>query len=134
MRMLFLAVALVAIAGGAGCAGDLMGGATADEMPSAVAENTGFPCDVRAVLQASCAPCHAGTTYLHPLKTREVWLARRADGLSIGEFAAWQVATGKMPPPAAAAQPTDEERAILVDWVAAGMPAGACASLTPPRL
>ena len=62
-----------------------MGGTPADETPSAMAEDAGFPCDVRAVLQANCAQCHAGTTYLHPLKTREVWLARRTDGLSMGE-------------------------------------------------
>ena len=134
MRMLFRAVGLVAIVAGAGCGGELMEAAPSDEMPSAVVEETEFPCDVRGVLQANCAPCHAGTTYLHPLKTREVWLSKRFDGMSMGEYAAMQVATGKMPPATAAAQPTDDERAILVDWVAAGMPAGGCGSLTRPGL
>jgi len=34
--------------------------------------------------------------------------------------------------PAAETQPSSDDRALLIAWVAAGMPAGACEPLTPP--
>jgi hypothetical protein len=94
--------------------------------PSPPAEDTGFPCDVRAILETNCAPCHAGTMYLASLRTRELWL-------SYGQIAANLVADEKMPPPTATTQPSPYDRALLIAWVAAGMPAGSCGPLTPPE-
>lgn len=108
-------------------------GVLVDETSSSVADD-GFPCEVRAVLEDSCAPCHAGTMYVRELKTRAAWVAPSGADMTVGQHAAMQVADRKMPPANAAHQPTDGDRAILLDWVAAGMPAGACAALTPPAL
>ena len=98
----------------------------------AASDDTAFPCDVYAVLETNCAPCHAGNMYVVPLKTRDIWLAARSGGMSYGQYAADQVAAEKMPPPTAPTQPSARDRALLVDWVAAGMPAGPCGPLTPP--
>jgi len=71
--------------------------------------------------------------YVVPLATRDVWLAPRGAGMSYGQYAAQQVTDEKMPPTTAPVQPSARDRALLVDWVAAGMPAGPCGPLTPPR-
>jgi uncharacterized membrane protein len=89
---------------------------------------------VREVLQAHCAECHTGNYYTVSFHSRAVWLAVRFDGVTFGQHAAMRVAAETMPPPTAVAQPTAAERAILIDWVAAGMPPGACAPLTRPPL
>ena len=88
--------------------------------------------DVYAVLEKNCAPCHAGTMYVVSFTTRDMWRATRAPGMSYGQYAADQVVAEKMPPPTAPAQPSPVDRALLVEWVAAGMPAGSCGPLTPP--
>lgn len=93
-----------------------------DPVPPPVME---FPCDVRAVLETNCAPCHANNTYVRALMTRDAWLA-------YGSRAAALVAEGKMPPPTAQAQPSPDDQALLLGWVAAGVPAGPCGPLTPP--
>ena len=122
----------------AGCGSDLSRGLLVDSSPEptrtppTVTDGHGFPCDVYAVLQKSCAPCHAGTMYVVSFTTRDIWLAARAPGVSYGQFAADQVAAEKMPPPTAPAQPPAVDRELLVDWVASGMPAGSCGPLTPP--
>lgn len=124
----YLAAAIGAVAA-AGCGlepGELVVRTASSDVP-----DDGFPCEVRAVLQANCAQCHAGNMYVVPFNTRAMWLGRRGDGLTTGQYAAMLVATGMMPPPTAARQPTAGERAILIDWVEAGMPPGACAPLTP---
>ena len=131
MRTSIVSVALVALF--AGCGGDLGGGALVDPPPPVATEDAAFPCDVYAVLETNCAPCHAGNTYAVPLATREIWLAPRAFGMSYGQYAAQQVADEKMPPSTAPTQPSARDRALLVDWVAAAMPAGPCGPLTPPR-
>jgi hypothetical protein len=135
MRPLVLCAALAAILAAAGCGADLGGGTLADQtppMPPAGPEDVGFPCDVHTMLETYCAPCHAGNTYVVPLPTRDIWLATRSGGLSYGQYAADQVAAEKMPPPTATSQPAAGDRALLVAWVAAGMPAGSCGPLTPP--
>jgi hypothetical protein len=121
-----------------GCGSDFSGGLLVDSTPGptptppAVADGHGFPCDVYAVLQKNCAPCHAGTMYVVSFTTRDTWLAPRGGGTSYGQYAADQVAAEKMPPPTAPAQPSAGDRALLIEWVAAGMPAGSCGPLTPP--
>jgi hypothetical protein len=94
-----------------------------------------FPCDVRAVLETYCAGCHAGNFYIVAFSSRSVWLSAYGDaGGTFGDRAAQLVTAGMMPPVySAGALPTAAERAILIDWVAAGMPAGPCAPLTPPE-
>jgi hypothetical protein len=91
-----------------------------------------FPCEVRAVLETYCAPCHAGTTYTVEFKTREVLLRPWGDAGTFGQHAATLVMMAQMPPTSAARFPTADERVILIDWVAAGMPAGPCGALSPP--
>ena len=85
-------------------------------------------------LQAHCAECHTGNYYTVSFNSRAVWLSKWSDGMTFGQHAAMRVAAETMPPPTAAAQPTEGERARLLDWVAAGMPAGACEPLTRPPL
>jgi len=139
MRTLLLPIAMAAGAAAAGCGMD--GGTLGDPSsipsstpsPTPLTEETGFPCDVRAVLETNCAPCHEGNRYYNePLTTRDIWLTARFDGMTHGQYAAARVADGEMPPPTAQTQPSSDERALLIAWVAAGMPAGACEPLTPP--
>ncbi|HXU00815.1 MAG TPA: hypothetical protein VN903_07480 [Polyangia bacterium] len=129
--LLFLALA---VAVGAGCDAYLAGGTLADDDPTsspASPIDTGFPCDVAATLETNCMPCHGGNLYITSLATRDLWLAVRFDGKSNGQYAAEQVAAGKMPPPTVRTQPPEADRALLIDWVASGMPAGRCGPLTP---
>jgi len=124
----------------AGCGSDFSGGLLVDSRPeptpspspAGATDGHGFPCDVYAVLEKNCAPCHAGTMYVVSFTTRDTWLAARAPGTSYGQYAADQVTAEKMPPPNAPTQPAAVDRALLVEWVAAGMPAGSCGPLTPP--
>src|SRR4029077_18577755 len=118
------------------CGSDFASGVLVDpssSTPPAASDDTAFPCDVYAVLETICAPCHGGNMYVVPLTTRNIWLAARSGGMSYGQYAADQVAAEKMPPPTAPTNPSARDRALLVDWVAAGMPAGSCGPLTPPK-
>jgi uncharacterized membrane protein len=134
MRTGILAIACVAAAAVAAPGCDLQSGGQLADQPSSGVADSGFPCDVRAVLQSNCAPCHAGNTYVVPLNTRDIWLGLRGDGETIGQYAATQVEAGRMPPTTAAKQPTADERALLIAWVAAGVPAGSCGPLMPPAV
>lgn len=89
---------------------------------------TGFPCDVYAALEATCASCHSGDTYAPVIATRAAFLAPRPDG-TVGSLAAQRIQDNKMPP-YGAPQPTAADAALILDWIAAGMPAGACGALT----
>lgn len=87
---------------------------------------TGFPCDVREVLQANCASCHTGQTYAPHFFTREDLLQLQSLAQRIRETADYP-----MPPRGVERQPTAAEREVLEAWVAAGLPAGECGALTP---
>ena len=103
-----------------------------EESPSAVAD-PGFPCDVRAVLETYCAGCHTREIYASSFFSRADLLTTWGGGMTLGQLAATRVGKKEMPPPnVTAVQPSDAERAILIDWVAAGMPPGPCGPLTPP--
>jgi|RhiMethySRZTD1v2_1073278.scaffolds.fasta_scaffold1704269_1 uncharacterized membrane protein len=133
-------LAMAGVLSAAGC--DLqMGGELVDNPPPSPPTTTtgevradGFPCEVRAVLQARCGECHTGNTYTVSFHSREIWLAPWRDGMTLGQHAAMRIANETMPPPTAPDQPTDAERALVADWVAAGVPPGACAPLTRPPL
>ncbi len=136
MRTLTFPAALVAVLACAGCGTDFAGGVLVDQPPPpspAATDDNAFPCDVYALLETNCAPCHAGNMYVVSLRTRDVWLTARWDGTSYGQYAADQVVAEKMPPPTAVAQPSARDRAVLAGWVAAGMSAGSCGPLTPPE-
>jgi hypothetical protein len=139
MRTLVLLAALGVVAG---CDSTLGGGVLDDRSPipptdpgvaapSPAADamtpppDAEFPCDVRAVLETNCAPCHANNAYVVALMTHDVWV-------SYGKRAAELVAEKKMPPVTATARPSADDQALLLGWVAAGMPAGPCGALTPP--
>jgi hypothetical protein len=134
MRTSLLLIAMAAGVAAAGCGmeGGTLGDPSGVPSPTPLTEEMGFPCDVRAVLEANCAPCHSGNMYVTPLTTRDIWMAKRFDGMTYGQYAARQVADGKMPPPTAQTQPSSDDRALLTAWVAAGMPPGACEPLAPP--
>src|SRR5262245_16023292 len=146
MRRLFsIAVVAVAVTSGA-CDLDPRG-ALADDPPPAPppgeqsppaspdpSAETGFPCDVRAVLETYCASCHAQIRYYNmQFTTRDDFFIPLGAAGTLGQDAAMRVAMGTMPPSYAAKFPTADERAILIDWVAAGMPPGPCGPLTPPE-
>src|SRR5437868_1986631 len=96
---------------------------------------TGFPCDVRAVLQQNCAGCHAGQTYLANLKSREDLLQMEQQGKhQLGVEVALRLrpdATSPMPPYGVTQQPTLAERQLIDGWVQSGMPGGECGELVP---
>jgi hypothetical protein len=106
---------------------------------------TGFPCDVHAVLQNSCANCHAGHLYYGPnfdsrddlfIAARDLFLVPPAAGVqpgTFGEHMATALRDGTMPPYGATVLPSAADRNLVIGWVAAGMPAGDCGMLTPPR-
>ena len=63
---------------------------------------TGFPCDVREVLQTSCAGCHAGAVYVAHFKSRAALLGPTLNGRhQLGVEIALRLrpdATNPMPP------------------------------------
>lgn len=95
---------------------------------------TGFPCDVREVLQANCARCHAGVQYVARFTTRDdlVRLGHPTSGQLGAEIAVRMRpdSTKPMPPSGVVQQPTLTERRLIDSWVQSGMPAGACGPLT----
>ncbi|MDP2272544.1 MAG: hypothetical protein Q8N23_11225 [Archangium sp.] len=94
---------------------------------------TGFPCDVRQVLQANCASCHAGVQYVVHFTTREDLKNAGHTVPHLGEEIAVRMrpgATKPMPPYGMPQQPTLAERQLIDGWVQSGMPAGACGPLT----
>src|SRR5262245_810796 len=102
---------------------------------------TGFPCDVHAVLQAHCAHCHAGHLYYGPnFFTRDQLFLPAAELFAVkthpiapgtfGEHIATALRDDTMPPVYyGGTAPTVDERQLVIDWVAAGMPAGDCGAL-----
>jgi hypothetical protein len=96
---------------------------------------SGIPCDVRQVLETSCAGCHAGVSpYIHSFVTRDDFLAPQGDGTTFGQRMVARMAETQqpMPPLGVSGQPTAQDEALVAAWVAAGMPGGACGDLTPP--
>jgi hypothetical protein len=131
MRWLLLPTLLVFAAG---CDPGVLDGSPAEESPS-TSEGVGFPCEVRAMLETYCAGCHTGQTYAPHFYSREDLMGRWTGGLTLAQLAAMAVEQERMPPPTAEVpRPSAAERAILIDWVASGMPLGPCAPLTPPPL
>lgn len=107
--------------------------ATVEPAPDA-GQPTGFPCDVRAVLQTHCASCHVGHVYVSPFASRAD-LHEARDGRPLGQLAVERMNDAQRPMPprgAGPAMPTAEERAIVERWVTEGMPAGSCAALSSP--
>ena len=100
----------------------------------------GFPCDVHAVLQASCASCHAGRLYYGPnfdsrddlfVEARDLFLVQ-SKPVEPGTFGAHMAAALRsrtMPPYGAVVQPSAAERELVIAWIEAGMPAGDCGAL-----
>lgn len=142
MRTSLLLTLVVLAAGAAACDAGVLADPSVDPVPSTsrpaeesatTAGDAGFPCDVHAVLETYCARCHTGEIYASYFFTRADLLTSWGGGMTLGQMAATRVGKKEMPPPGAAVpQPDDAERAILIDWVAAGMPPGPCGSLTPP--
>jgi cytochrome c5 len=100
----------------------------------------GFPCDVHAVLQASCASCHAGRLYYGPnfdsrddlfVEARSLFLveSKPVEPGTFGEHMAAALRSGAMPPYGAAAQPTAADRTLVIGWIESGMPPGDCGAL-----
>ena len=93
---------------------------------------TGFPCDVREVLQANCASCHTGAYYVTHFISREDFLQVRGEA-SFGAEVALRLrpdAQRPMPPVSMQKQPTLAERQLIDGWIQSGMPAGECGPLT----
>lgn len=88
-----------------------------------------LPCDVAALLSSDCAGCHGATpqTGLLRLVTRSDLSAPSPvdPAHSVAQWALARIDAGQMPPPGSAPL-ADGGLAILVAWVAAGLPAGSC--------
>jgi hypothetical protein len=95
---------------------------------------TGFPCNVRAVLQTNCAGCHAGQMYIESFTSRADFLTDMGDGTTFGQRAVSRLfsADQPMPPYGAERVPSANDRAAISAWVESGMPAGECGDLTRP--
>ena len=97
---------------------------------------TGFPCDVRQVLQTNCASCHAGLSYVTHFKSRADLLEMSRGGQhQLGVEVALRLRPGSMgvmPPVGVTQRPTAQEIQLVDSWVQAGMPAGACSDLVDP--
>ena len=115
---------------------------TTEEPPVTMNNNnqqplTGFPCDVRQVLQTNCAGCHAGLTYVTHFKSRADLLEMNRQGQhQLGVEIALRLrpdSTGPMPPTGVTQRPTLTEIQLVDGWVQAGMPAGACGELVDDR-
>jgi hypothetical protein len=93
---------------------------------------TGLPCDVKQVLQANCASCHTGSMYVPEFHSRaDLMKPMHADGVSFGALAVQRMSDDRTPmPPAYVVQrPNETDRAVVANWVAAGMPGGSCGEL-----
>jgi hypothetical protein len=114
------------------------------EMPATPPVNptpNGFPCDVHAVLQASCASCHAGRLYYGPnfdsrddlfVEARDLFLvqSKPVEPGTFGAHMAVALRSGAMPPYGAMVQPSVADRDLVIGWIDAGMPAGDCGALS----
>jgi len=119
-----------------GCAGEALDPAPPTESkPGAVEANAteGEPCDVRAVFDAYCASCHAGPNYYTskaPVLTfsRAELASTDETGSTLAERVALRLSDAKdpMPPLIYISRPTDAERALVTEWLTAGMPEGSC--------
>lgn len=110
--------------------------AVGQEVDTSTTELTGFPCDVREALQANCASCHAGPTYVTHFNSRDDLLALGRGTHQLGVEVALRLrpdAPFPMPPVGTQQQPTVSERQLIDGWVQSGMPAGACGPLTDTR-
>ena len=90
---------------------------------------TGFPCEVRAVLELHCTGCHSTQTYLRGLLRRGDFLQPRTDTQLLGQHALERMQPGAampMPPAGYSTKPSAAEVAVIAAWVNAGMPAGGC--------
>lgn len=103
------------------------------EQPSQQQELTGFPCEVREVLQAACAGCHVPAVYFGSFRSRAEFVSPErtpmlkdlvSERLQVG-------ARSPMPPYGAARQLTPAEKELVSAWLAQGAPAGSCGELAP---
>jgi len=93
---------------------------------------TGFPCDVREVLQKNCARCHAGLYVTNFQSRSDLLQLTRQGNHELGVEIALRLrpgASAPMPPTGEPQQPTLAERQLIDGWVQSGMPAGACGEL-----
>jgi uncharacterized membrane protein len=144
-----LALAIAAVAQ-VGCGSELAPEAEATD-PTAPPTETptppptetaaGFPCDVHAVLQASCASCHAGRLYYGPnfdsrddlfVEARDLFLvqSKPVEPGTFGAHMAVALRSRAMPPYGAVVQPSAAERELVIGWLESGMPAGDCGALS----
>ena len=96
----------------------------------------GWPCDVRAVLEADCARCHTGETYALWYTKPDDWKMPVGSGMTLGQFAVTRMQDTVSPMPPAydtGSRPTPADIDLVAAWVAAGMPYGTCGPLTPPQ-
>jgi hypothetical protein len=120
--------------GGGGSDATSPGETPADGSADAPSAN-GWPCDVRAVLEAYCARCHTGETYAIWYTTPNDWRTPVGGGQTLGQFAVTRMrdTTNPMPPAYdSGPKPMPAEIDVVAAWVAAGMPDGTCGPLTPP--
>jgi hypothetical protein len=147
-RASLVIVVLVGAAAGPGCGSELASDSPTEAPPAptpavdaAPPAGAGFPCDVHAVLQTSCASCHAGRLYYGPNFDSRDDLLRPAAELflvashpvapgTFGEHVATALREGTMPPYGAPASPSAAERERVIGWIAAGMPTGDCGGLS----
>ncbi len=94
-----------------------------------------LPCDVRAVLEDACLPCHGSPTTSDapmPLTQRSHFLVRDRHGQTVGGLTAALLHDAKEPMPPLSEPPASATQiATLEGWIRAGMPPGTCGAIPP---
>ena len=105
------------------------GSAGADNVGAAGFDITGLPCDVAAMLAASCSSCHGATPTggaPNALTTYEQLTApsMSVPGLTVAQLSLQRMKDAKAPMPPGGGSASDI--AVLEGWISAGTPRGTC--------
>jgi hypothetical protein len=96
---------------------------------------TALPCEVAVIAETHCTQCHGDPLRSgapQALLTLEHWAAPAPveASQSNAQLSVARMGDADQPMPPAGLL-SEEERAVIADWVAAGMPAGECSAATP---
>lgn len=129
LSVLLTTVAVAACYTGGGVESTAPGTAGAENVGTAGFDITGLPCDVAAMLAASCASCHGATPSggaPNAITTYEQMMApsTSAPNLTVAQLSLQRMKDAKAPMPPGGGSASDI--AVLEGWIAAGTPQGTC--------
>ena len=129
LSVLLTTVAVAACYTGGGVESMAPGTGGAENVGTAGFDITGLPCDVAAMLAASCASCHGATPSggaPNAITTYEQLTApsTSAPSLTVAQLSLQRMKDAKAPMPPGGGSASDI--AVLEGWIAAGTPQGTC--------